>query len=167
MFWQIQNLPPDDQIPAYISPPACIDRVPAMPCSSSQSFWSRWLKAVCSQHLVSLLLHLSRGFYWKSPLLPLVWDCASPKWEMAHFPLHFPQQLHGESPGKLDGSQPSPVQRTQHRLNPQPGAVWWHHLGAGEAPPKHCAFFQSPSIPSVLARRQHTYLWQIKGTTES
>lgn len=70
-----------------------------------------------NQHLVSTFLCLSGRFYWKSHLLPLVWSCASSKWEMAHFLLHFPFKIHREC---LAVFKPSPDQKAQHRLNPQP-----------------------------------------------
>lgn len=88
--------PPDDQIWAKVSTSFLSTRCYSSPALHSQCFWSRWLELDYNQHLVSTFLCLSGRFYWKSHLLPLVWSYASSKWEMAHFPLHFPFTIHRE-----------------------------------------------------------------------
>lgn len=127
MFWQIQK-PPDDQIWTKVSTSLLSARCSSSPALHSQCFWSRWLEPDYNQHLVSTFLCLSGRFYWKSHLLPLVWSHASSKWEMAHFPLHFPFTIHGEC---LAVFKPSADQKAQHRINPQPKETQllqhWHH----------------------------------------
>lgn len=109
--------PPDDQIWTKVSTSLLSARCSSSPALHSQRFWSRWLEPDYNQHLVSTFLCLSGRFYWKSHLLPLVWSHASSKWEMAHFPLHFPFTIHREC---LAVFKPSPDQKAQHRINPQP-----------------------------------------------
>lgn len=115
-----------------------------------------------NQHLVSTFLCLSGRFYWKSHLLPLVWSCASSKWEMAHFLLHFPFKIHREC---LAVFKPSPDQKAQHRLNPQPkgspviqpsaaalASLHWHHK----------FYLFSESVTETLlptSERTHNFCW--------
>lgn len=133
-----------------------------IPCPAFPALLEQMLELDYNQHLVSTFLCLSGRFYWKSHLLPLVWSCASSKWEMAHFLLHFPFKIHREC---LAVFKPSPDQKAQHRLNPQPrgspviqpsaaalASLHWHHK----------FYLFSESVTETLlptSERTHNFCW--------
>lgn len=60
----------------------------------------------------------------------------------------------------------SPAQAEPTARSKPPGLM--APLGGWRSTSKHCeTCFRSPSVSSVLVKTQHTYLWQIKGTSES